>query len=270
MNKTRLYIGLGAAVMLLCALLLLAGMGLSLVNLPGLILVLGGTYLASVIAHGNGRVIAVLRKAPAMLRDARDEASDDQRPFLRVADAYRRGDVRGAEGLARALADPYLREGVHLALDARNGEEILQVLQWRIRHRKEQDGDEVRIFRTMSTFAPAFGMLGTLLGLVSLLDDLSMAGLEQIGVSMGFALMSTLYGLLAANLLFRPLALKLEGRSRRAVHHMGFWLDALIMLHERRHPVLIGEYLASAGTQPAPAEAKPALAEVRALALGRT
>jgi chemotaxis protein MotA len=102
-------------------------------------------------------------------------------------------------------------------------------------------------------------MLGTLFGLVSLLDDLGSAGLEQIGVAMGFALMSTLYGLLASTLLFRPLALKLEDRSRERLTRMGFLLEAVLMLFERRHPLVIREYLESGlGQGPDEAPAAPA------------
>jgi chemotaxis protein MotA len=138
------------------------------------------------------------------------------------------------------------------------------MLQWRMRQQKERDNRDIRILRTMATFAPAFGMLGTLLGLVSLLGDLGQSGMEYIGVAMGFALMSTLYGLLAANLLFRPLALKMEDRSRRQLLHMNFLVDAIMMLYERQHPVLIGEFMNS--VQPGP-DAKLPGAKVHALPL---
>jgi len=270
MNKAKWYVIAGVAAMVVCVVLLLAGRGLSLVNLPGLILVLGGTYLASVIAHGNRSVLELLRRIPQLLRDPPESEVDDEKPFLRAANLYRRGDIRAAERVSQGLSDPFLRDGARLALDPQSGDELVRMLQWRIRLQKETDGAEIRILRTMATFAPAFGMLGTLLGLVSLLDDLSAAGLEQIGVSMGFALMSTLYGLLAANLVFRPLALKLEGRSRRRTHRMGFWLEALVMLYERRHPLLIGEYLESGSPTAPEVEAEPTMADVTPLALGRT
>jgi chemotaxis protein MotA len=84
---------------------------------------------------------------------------------------------------------------------------------------------------------------------------------------MGFALMSTLYGLLAANLLFRPLALKLEDRSRQRLTRMGFLAEAVLMLFERQHPTVIGEYLDSGlqeWTQPPQAPTRQPLALVRA------
>ena len=233
---------------------LLAGLGIALlwrigglffVNLPGLLLVLGGTLLASVISHSRPRVLRLLRRVPDLLREEPTEEFADRRIFLQTAGMYRRGDVRGAERSTRGLQDDFLREASALALDPHGAEELGRMLQWQLRSRKERDAGEVRILRTMATFAPAFGMLGTLLGLVVLLGDLGNSGLEQIGITMGFALMSTLYGLLAANLLFRPLALKLEDRSRDRLNHMGFLLEAVLMLHKRQHPLAISDYLDS-------------------------
>ncbi len=265
----KLYVAGGAVVLVLCAAVLWSGYDLFFINLPGLIIVLGGTFLASVIGHSPGRVIDLMRRVPALMREPVETDFPDHKPFLLVANCYRRGDIRGAERAGMALSDPFLRGGTRMALDPHNGEELDRMLQWRIRRSKEQDAGEVRILRTMASFAPAFGMLGTLFGLVSLLDGLGSSGLDQIGVAMGFALMSTLYGLLAANLLFRPLALKLEERSRRRLTRMGFLLDALVMLYERRHPVQIAEYLDSAQEDGPSADTPPAAGNVQRLALGR-
>jgi chemotaxis protein MotA len=92
------------------------------------------------------------------------------------------------------------------------------------------------------------------------------ASLQQIGVSMGFALISTLYGLVAANLVFRPLAIKLEDRSRQRLSRMGFLSEAVVMLHERQHPMLVAEYLES-GIDSEPDPVEPPAPEP--LALGR-
>lgn len=220
--------------------------GLSWLNIPGLVLVVGGTLIASVIGHSAGSVLDLLRRLPKLYREPMETGDEDYQPFLRVADLYRRGAVRNAEKAVLAIKNPFLSSGARLALDPHSGEELGRVLQWRMRRQREADNADIRILRTMATFAPAFGMLGTLVGLVGLLGSLGQAELDYIGVSLGFALMSTLYGLLAANLLFRPLALKLEGRSRQQMLHMNFLLDAITMLYERQHPVLIGEYLESA------------------------
>lgn len=262
--RRKLYFGLSIVGAVAIAVLLSFKIGLAGINLPGLILVLGGTFLASIIGHSPRPVMDLLRRVPSLFKEQEEPGTDDYKPFTNVADRYRRGDVRGAEQAAQAIKDPFLRGGTRLALDPHNGEELGRMLQWRMRQQKERDNRDIRILRTMATFAPAFGMLGTLLGLVSLLGDLGQSGMEYIGVAMGFALMSTLYGLLAANLLFRPLALKVEDRSRRQLLHMNFLVDAIMMLYERQHPVLIGEFMNS--VQPGPDPKLPG-AKVHALPL---
>ncbi len=267
MLQKKLHIVAGTVLAVLCIGMLWYGGALFFINLPGLLLVLGGTFLASVISHSRGRVVALLRRVPVLMREAPEEVFADRRAFLQVAGMYRRGDVRGAERATMTLNDSFLRNSARLALDPHGSEELSRVLQLQMRRRKEQDSAEVRILRTMATFAPAFGMLGTLLGLVVLLGDLGNSGLEQIGATMGFALMSTLYGLLAANLLFRPLSLKLEDRSRSRLNHMGFLLEAVVMLHHRQHPVAISEYLDSETLEPHPEALSGSPAPVHRLAL---
>lgn len=230
----------------------------TLINLQGLLLVLGGTLGASIIGHSAKSVFKLMRQMPTLLREADSSADAEQtdiRRFLQACHWYRRGDPRAAERTGKTIADEFLRAGTILALDPHNGDDLRRMLQWRIRQQKEADNHDIRILRTMATFAPAFGMLGTLLGLVALLSNLGHSSLESIGMTMGFTLMSTLYGLAAANLLFRPLALKLEEKSRRRLLRMNFLTDALMMLLERQHPKLIGEYLSSVqlhSTIPAP------------------
>ncbi len=262
--RAKLYFVLAALGAMTIAALVIVKVGLASINLPGLLLVLGGTLMASVIGHSPRPVLNLLRRVPALFREQDGAETGDHKTFLHVADRYRRGDIRGAERTATDIRDSFLRGGTRLALDPHNGEELGRMLQWRMRQQKEADNNDIRILRTMATFAPAFGMLGTLLGLIALLGALGQSGLEYIGVAMGFALMSTLYGLLLANLLFRPLALKLEDRSRKQLLQMNFLSDAIMMLHERQHPVLIGELMNSLHSGPA-AELPPAQIHARFL-----
>lgn len=248
--------------------LLASTIGLAWANLPGLVLVVGGTWLASVIGHSPEPVMNLIKRLPELFRAAPAVhlPPQDHKRLLQVADLCRRGQVRNAENAATAIGDAFLRTGARLALDRHSGDELVRMLQWRIRRQKESDQRDIRILRTMAAFAPAFGMLGTLVGLVALLGNLGASGLEYVGVAMGFALMSTLYGLLAANLVFKPLALKLEDRSRQQLLHMNFLMDAVLMLHERQHPVLINDFLDS---NPRDDALEPARAPIRALSRER-
>ena len=115
------------------------------------------------------------------------------------------------------------------------------------RQRAESD---VNIMRTMAVFAPAFGMMGTLFGLIHMLHGIGSSGISEIGTAMAFAMITTLYGIVAANLILKPLAMKLERRQQLefAVNHM--LCEALLMVQERRHPALILDAIKFFWTQP--------------------
>ena len=241
--------GAGALVLIFLGLVVLVVLfltiGIAWLNLPGLVLVVGGTVLAAILSHSRDAVMDLLRRIPELLRASDHVPLPEYDRFIEVVLLYHRGELRSAEHFSRNIQDRFLREGSRLALDPHNGEELGRVLQWQVRQQKERDIRDIRILRAMSTFAPAFGMLGTIVGLVTMLGTLGRVGVDAVGLSLGFALMSTLYGLVAANLLFRPLSLKLEDRARQTLMHMNAMYDAIMMLYERQHPLVILDYLKS-------------------------
>lgn len=136
MLRKKIHVAVSAVLILLSAVLLWRVSGGFFINLPGLLLVLGGTYLASVISHTNGRVLELLRRVPLLLREPPAETFDDRRVFLQMAGMYRRGDVRGAERAALELGDEFLRNGARLALDPHGAGDLNRMLQWQLRQCK--------------------------------------------------------------------------------------------------------------------------------------
>jgi len=97
----------------------------------------------------------------------------------------------------------------------------------------------------MGSYAPAFGMLGTLIGLVNMLFSMSDGGFDTIGLNMAVALITTFYGLILANLLFKPIATKLEDRTEQRVRTLGMALEAVNLISQQRTPSYIRETLYS-------------------------
>ena len=95
----------------------------------------------------------------------------------------------------------------------------------------------------MSGYAPTLGMLGTLLGLVQLLFGLSAGNLDTVGASMGFGMLTTVYGLVLANLVFKPMANKLEQSGRERIARTMMHLQAIAMLHDRERIAVIREVM---------------------------
>lgn len=213
------------------------------VNFTGLLWVLGGTLLATVLGRSPTAVKALLRDLPRRLREPAEDKSADVEFFLDIAGLYRQGNIHTAEQSVRILTDPILRSGVEMILDRTPREDLVRLLQWKSGALREHDQAEIQILRTMMMLAPAFGMVGTLLGMVQMLNELDEALVEQIGSAVGFALWSTVYGLVLANLVVKPVTMRLEQQARHRRAWEFAFMEAVLMMHDRRHPGIIREYL---------------------------
>lgn len=236
------YLGI-AVTAIVSALLLWAQMHGHYINFTGLLEVLGGTLGAAMLGRSPKPVWALLCDLPRRMRTTLEDKSTDVEFFLDIANLYRQGSFQSAEHNANLLADSMLRGGVCLVLDRTPREDLIRLLQWKSGARREHDQAEIQILRTLMMLAPAFGMLGTLLGMVEMLGLLDQSGLDQVGGAIGFALWSTVYGLVVANLLVKPAIMRLEQQARERRAWEFAFMEAVLMMHDRRHPNLIREYL---------------------------
>jgi chemotaxis protein MotA len=221
------------------ALIAVASYWLPWLNLPGLALVALGTPLVAFLAYSPTAVMCLFRELPTDLRQGVVSPVNDSSMYGYLAHMYWRGDLRLAEAGLEKVRDPLLLEGARMVLDGRPGEEINQRLEWLIEGRCASGQRRARILRTMAGTAPALGLLGTLIGLVTMLGRLEVDGLAGIGSAMSFALMSTVYGVVLANFICKPLAIKLEDRVQAQSVFMRIQTDLVWMLYERQHPELI-------------------------------
>jgi chemotaxis protein MotA len=237
-------IGLTVGGVLVVAILLLSPNQIGLfLNVPGLLIVVIGTLAATIVSRPIPDVVRVLRGLPKLADDAPLRADRELEQLLRVAEYYRHGYVRAAEQEVERVSNPFLRTGMQLVMDRGPVQDLTKVLQWRIAGLRQREHADVQIVRMMATLTPAFGMVGTLFGLVHMLSGLGSSGLPQIGASMAFAMSSTLYGILIANLILKPLAVKMERRVQQRLVLMQMLHEGILMLYEKRHPTLIREAL---------------------------
>jgi chemotaxis protein MotA len=154
-------------------------------------------------------------------------------------------DVRKVEEELKKVSNPFLRTGVQLIIDNTPEDQIIELLQWRVARLRAREQAEAQMFRVMATFAPAFGMLGTLVGLINLMSVLGDGSIQTIGQQLAIGLMTTFYGILLANLVCKPIALKLERRTARRVESMNMVLQGIAMMCEKRGPAVVRETLNS-------------------------
>ncbi|MDE1168427.1 MAG: MotA/TolQ/ExbB proton channel family protein [Pseudomonas sp.] len=245
MNPSTL-IGMLAGLTLLAVLLVFSAQQPSLfIDLPSLGIVVIGTFAATCLSYPLSEVRRVLGLFARVMRNERLYTQEDIGELVAMARLWLDEDLRAVEQALDKVKNPFLRTGVQLVIDKTPEGEILEVLQWRIQRMRAKERAEAQMFRVMASYAPAFGMLGTLVGLVNLMLVLGDGDMGTIGRQMSVGLMTTLYGVLLANLVLKPVAVKLERRTEQRVMLMNMVLQGVSMMSNKRSPGLIRETLNS-------------------------
>src|SRR5690606_14351047 len=245
MNVSTL-IGIAVAVVTLAAALALSASDPGLyINLPGLLVVVGGTCAALFISYPLREVARVFALVRTVFRGEKIDARRDIDELATLAQLWMNADVHKVEQALQKVANPFLRTGVQLIIDHTPEDQIIELLQWRIARLRARERAEAQMFRIMAGFAPAFGMLGTLVGLINLMSVLGGGDMAVIGQHLAVALMTTFYGILLANLVCKPIAVKLERRTEQRLILMNMVLQGISLMCARRGPAVLRETLNS-------------------------
>lgn len=213
------------------------------IDLPGLILVTGGTIVATAIYRPFREMRALIRRAPQYLRPYISGIDEELHHILRVADLLRLSNVRNAEQENGYVENAFVRNGLQLAIDRMPAAEIDNILRWQIANVQKRFQEDAQVIRTMAGLAPAFGMLGTLIGLVGLLSNLGESGLAEIGTTMAFAITTTLYGILLASVLLKPFSMRIEQHGDIAVGNLLRLKEGILLVAMRQNPMIIRDTL---------------------------
>ncbi|MBP6018945.1 MAG: MotA/TolQ/ExbB proton channel family protein [Burkholderiaceae bacterium] len=239
MNPSTL-IGIVASVVLLVAVLAFSAEdAAAFIDMPSLGIVVIGTLAATFISYPLSEVLRVFRLLGTVLRNERLHTEQDIDDLISISRLWMKADIRKVEDALENVSNPFLKTGVQLVIDHAPEQEIVDLMQWRVSRLRARERAEAQLFRTMAGFAPAFGMLGTLVGLVNLLFLLGDGDMAAIGQQMALALMTTFYGILFANLLLKPVAVKLERRTEQRVIVMSMIMQGVSMMCQKRSPSLM-------------------------------
>jgi chemotaxis protein MotA len=163
------------------------------------------------------------------------------RQLVTLAERTRREGILILEQGLWQVEDEFLRDGLRLAIDGTEPEAIRTILEIEITAMEERHQDGVYMWNQLGSYAPAFGMIGTLIGLIQMLQSLDDP--SRIGVGMATALVTTFYGSMIANLLALPIAGKLALRSRHEAARRGMVVEAILSIQHGDNPRLLEEKL---------------------------
>lgn len=243
MNPSTL-IGIVASILLLGVVLFFSADDPTLfIDLPGLGIVLIGTLAATFISYPLREVVRIFGLLGTVMRNERLYTQDDIEELVAISKLWMSGNIRQVEQALEKVHNPFLKTGVQLIIDHTPEEDVVKLMHWRIARLRAKEHAEAQLFRTMAAFAPAFGMIGTLIGLVNLMFMIGDGDMASIGQQMSLALMTTFYGILLANLIFKPVAVKLERRTEQRVALMNMVMQGISMMSQKRRPAFMRETL---------------------------
>jgi chemotaxis protein MotA len=215
-------------------------------NLNSFLIVFGGTIAATFIAF---KEIYVFRAFAGMINIFKHLDINSKTLYDDVGKIIAWGEIMRKGGLNelrnkfddKEYSNPIIKYSMEMLFSGAKSEDILNLTSDLIETRHERDNIQVEVLDAMASFAPAFGMIGTLVGLVALLTQLD--NIDAIGGGMAIALMTTLYGVLLANLILKPAARKLEQNFSIIKYRDTILMEGISMLPKKPHPYTIQDHL---------------------------
>lgn len=222
------FIGILVAGGLVIAAILIGGPADWFINYPSLMIVVGGTIGATLLAYPLSEVLSVFGVAKNAFLHRSQSAGKFIVLIVDFAKKARREGILSFESQVKEIEDPFLAKGLQLAIDGMESDAIAAIMTTEIQYVEERHKLGAEIFATMGAFAPAVGMLGTIIGLVQML--MQMEDPSTIGAPMAVALLTTFYGVLLANLAFIPISGKLKTRSKQEIQLKMLVLEGLMSI----------------------------------------
>lgn len=221
------------------------------INIPSILIVVGGTIAATMIGFPLGDILGIFKTAIKVFMFKIEKAEDIIANLAEISNKARKGGLLSIESDIQSTPDPYLAQALQMTVDGVKTEDIGQIMEKKMELTKKNLDTGSAIFSSMAAYAPAFGMIGTLIGLVQMLANLDDP--STIGPKMAVAMITTFYGAIMANLFFIPMSDKLKGRTEEEITNMNIVYEGILSIREGEHPKLMEDklkvYLGNAGKE---------------------
>ncbi len=219
--------------------ILIGGSLSAFVDIPSLLIVFGGTISSTLTAEKLPRVIGAIKVAKNAFRTPSGDAVASIKRILELSQIARKEGLLALEN--EKIDDEFLGKGVRMAVDGLPPEQIRETLQAELVAMKRRHSRGQKLFKFMGATAPSMGMIGTLIGLVQMLQALDDP--SSIGPAMAVALLTTMYGAIFAFMIFNPIAEKLERYGAEETANMTVIIEGIDALVKGQHATVIKEKL---------------------------
>jgi chemotaxis protein MotA len=211
---------------------------------PGaMLLVFGGTFGASMAsglmkdATGAGGLLSKALKAKPEQPDATIAT------MVEFAERARREGLLALEDVTKNVENPFLKKGIELAVDGTDPEELREILENDIAAYRAEQKAGAKFFENMGGFAPTLGIIGTVIGLIHVLENLSDPG--KLGPLIAGAFVATLWGVMSANIIWLPIANRLKRIAELEIHHRELLIEGILSIQAGANPRIVQQRLLS-------------------------
>jgi chemotaxis protein MotA len=227
-------------------------------------IVIGGVIGSTVISYPLDTLKNLVKIIGNAFKAKKIDLNKDVDMIIDIANVARREGILALEETINNSDDPFLKKGIMLITDGSDPELVRSIMETELSFIKDRHGRGQAVLLQMSAYSPAFGMIGTLIGLINMLTTLS--DMDSLGPNMSVALVTTFYGCILANVVFTPLAKKLKAQSDEEYLRKELILEGILSIQDGENPRIIREKLNAFLSQTqiaagAKAESKPAETE---------
>lgn len=219
------------------------GNPMSLLLMPPLLLVFGTTILICIA----GGTMMDAKNIPVSLKRAftgKVEPAAEMIPeVVSLAERARREGLLALEESISSIDDPFLVKGVTMAIDGTDPEEVRDIMEAEVFAKRAEDKQAAKFFADAGAYAPTIGIIGTVMGLVHVLENL--AAPEELGHLIAAAFVATLWGVTSANVIFLPISSRLKRLSELEVARMELAIEGVAAIQSGSNPRIIAQKLRS-------------------------
>ena len=237
-------IGLVMAVVAIVAMITLEGGHIGAIFLPApLILVFVGS-IGAAMAGGllsDAKAAAIALKRALLSKPASPDGTVEA--VVGLAERARREGLLALETAVRDVEDDFLRQGLQAAIDGADPDELAEILSGKIDTKRKADHQSAKFYEAMGGYAPTVGIIGTVLGLVHVLENLSQP--EKLGHLIAGAFVATLWGVGTANVMWLPIAARLKRLSEVECQQMELVVEGVLAIQSGMSPRVVQQRLAS-------------------------
>src|SRR3954454_2842922 len=212
-------------------------------NIPALLIVLGGTFGVCMASCG----MEAMKRLPALYKKVMNaehpELGDKVVELVRFADRARRDGLLALEEELEGIDDEYLKKGLQLVVDGTDPDLVREILEAEIEGMTARHRHAAEPFDKAGGFAPTMGIIGTVMGLVHVLQNLSHP--ETLGPAISSAFIATLIGVGSANVLYYPIAYRLKALSAAEADSRAMVLEGILAIQAGDNPRIVTEKLLS-------------------------